>query len=258
VDFFLSTEEILHCLFVATLLAIGTTCLVWAYLLLPRLDRKKNHTRFISAKDSKGLWIKFACATLLLLAGILLLSYLGHSELTHHKSSLSLFFHSGSNGDSALVLGVLAVVMTLVTAGVVTISRHSLDDIRREKEGLQDSYEEVKKLELWHRVTTLRLELLYENQQELDLYSLSGEDLPEEEEVIKLFRESLQAHYAKWNKIPVYVRDLHGRYSPNMHGKLLTIEYDYLQEIQRYYQIFPEKQPQDQDIPSQIDDILRR
>ncbi|HHL35505.1 MAG TPA: hypothetical protein ENJ30_14195 [Desulfobulbaceae bacterium] len=263
-----------HYFFTAAIFGAGVAAVFRAYWLrTDRRDQKNRRTRQLAAcgktaQESQGDERKFFSAVkqlfnspiFFLFAGIFMLVLICHSELSHHKQWLANLADHGNNNASSLLLGLLAVVMTLVTAGVITIARHAIDDIRREKKGLQDNYDEVKKLELWHKIMMFRLELLYENQQELDKYNIMFETLSPKEDWKRLFRESLQAFYAKRDheNIQKYIEDLYKRYNPEEHGKLLSLEIDYLNFIKKYYQEYPEETDKHPDIVSRIDEILKR
>ena len=134
---------------------------------------------------------------------------------------------------------------------------------------MKKNYDELKKLEEQvdenqkrdeseNKLSLMRLELLYQNHQELEQYSLMEDSLSEEDEKTYLFRESLQAHYAKRDGIPSYIKDLHLRYRNENHQKLLPLEIDYLVGIQNHYRTFSPDKNEHPDIPNLIDDIIRR
>lgn len=203
-------------------------------------------------------------------------SWAVHNELHHHRTfivgNLLAGDPRGSDGVT-LLLALIAGIMTLVTAGVVTIARHAIEDIRREKEALSKNYEQLekedRKLDVGLHKTVDRmvihlnhLEILDQIRQELEAMRSSGEEGGQRYQ----FRSALEACYSKWDsipfdrqereKLPLFLKFLDDAYNRKVHGRLLESEYTLLQKLKEYYGEYELNERNK--VIGMIDDILRR
>lgn len=269
-----------HVLVQGSLFGIAITLLLGAYHLWT--IRRIGSDRQVNEKIL--FWCMFSGAVV---GAVVLGSWAVHNELHHHRTFIVDNLLAGDSHDtngSVLFLGLIAIVMTLATAGVVTIARHSITDIRREKEGLHDDFDVLKKQvrdakeslrgdfdlfrdhllrkqEAEMHISLLRLDILDQTKQELKAMCLSGEEGGQRYQ----FRSALEACYSKWDsipfdphpgKLPPFLEHLDKAYDRNVHGRLLDSEYTLLEKLKKYYTKY--KLDEREKVADMIDDILRR
>ncbi len=145
---------------------------------------------------------------------------------------------SGGNkrdGGTNVLLGLLAIVMTLVTGVVVTVSRNALSDIRDVKLSWESKFRaiEIEASEL--EIAQLRILLLYECHQEIKV-AKSGSD-------VWLFRDTMQTLYSRYDQdsLKNYLYYLSECYDRQKHGTLLGLEKNYLDKLLDHFRAHPEK-----------------
>ncbi len=163
-----------------------------------------------------------------------------HSALSTHKAALADVLGSGqgsSNTATGLALGLLGLVMTLVTIGVVSISRSAIEDMRKEREAMKSHYSAIKSEASNLDLTQYRMQLIYENGEELK--TLMDDD------GTRNFREPLQVYYAGRgrNMLSGYLEYLKRFYNRETHGPLMGLEKKYLLATKLHYRTFPESDP---------------
>ena len=235
--------------------------------------RRKESDRQVNEKIL--FWCKFLGAVV---GTVVLGSWAIHNELHYHRTFIVDNILTGDSGESdgvTLLLALIAGIMTLVTAGVVTIARHAIEDIRREKEALSKRYEQLKETDRSLKgglkknlkeqsIQLCCLQVLDQTRQELAAMHSSGE----EGSLRYQFRSALEACYSKWDsipfdrqerkKLPLFLKFLDDAYNRKVHGRLLDSEYNLLQKLKKYYTKYELDERKRKKLVSMIDDILRR
>ena len=233
--------------------------------------RLEKHGRPVLDNESDNAFWFWPVFSGLVVIGTGCIVFAGHNLVTHHREQILVMLGQGKNGGdgAVLLLGLIAVVMTLVTAGVVTIARHTIEDIRKlrgriiekfeeikeEKQRVLDSMKQLPKQEAELDINLIRLELLSRSQKELEALRLDGQEGTEQYR----FRQTLRDHYEKRDNILGYINDLSNRYNRDKHGRLLALEYEYLKGIRELHENYPTDAPKEsREIIRMIDSITSR
>lgn len=216
----------------------GITLLLYAYLFWSHVDT--NPTRK-----------KYRCemAAFLVFCGLILIIF----TLLNTFSTYQTIFSSISTGGIKLVLIFLGLVMSITTAGVITISRNVLVDIRNERQSILEKFKKFDPLPLHLQLELMRLNLAYQNKEELKALVLS-----KNEDIIS-FRTQLDRFYSLPNNNLDLLTYLNTYYNRERHRKLLKEELDYLDMLKEHNRKFPSEAPQEsKEIIKLITNILRK
>ena len=176
---------------------------------------------------TKLLWVSSGAlfgGIFFLLLAVLLLS--DHLKTTGSSSQ--------SSENFSLLLSVLGILLSVATVVVVTIARNAVEDIRRLKISIEKLNWTGEKENELNALQILRLQLIYENNNEYERARLDRND------GAMAFRSLLIPLYesASSQQLMEYLKYIDERYDAKRDGSLTILEKKYLERLANFYDKF--------------------